>query len=55
MTVILSLQMMDMQPMERAAKPDPHKHHYVRSGWCAGWKDLGLERIMGCCWTVRGN
>ena len=44
-----------VESMERAAKPDPHKHHYVRSGWCAGWKDLALERTMGCCWTVRGN
>ena len=33
--------------MERAAKPDPHKHPYVRSGWCAGWKDLALERCVG--------
>ena len=30
-------------------KPDPHKHHHVRTCWCVGWLDLALERAVGRC------
>ena len=44
-----------VESMECTEGPDHSKCDYVHSRWCAGWKDLALERTMGCCWTVRGN
>ena len=44
-----------LESMECTEGPDHSKCDYVHSRWCAGWKDLALERTMGCCWTVRGN
>lgn len=33
--------------MERAEGTNPHKCGCVCAGWCAGWKDLALERAVG--------
>ena len=37
-----------VETVEGSTEPDPHKCDYVRPGWCAGWKDLALERAVGC-------
>ena len=37
-----------VETVEGSTEPDPHKCDYVRPGSCAGWKDLALERAVGC-------
>ena len=41
--------------MECTEGPDHSKCDYVCAGWCASWKDLALERAVGCCWIECSN
>lgn len=44
-----------VESMECTEGPDHSKCDYVHSRWCAGWKDLALERAVGCCWIECSN
>ena len=44
-----------LEKMEDPEESDSHKCDHVPAGWCAGWKDLALERAVVCCWAECGN